>query len=114
MPESVKLKQTSWSSRIIPAENYRSIYYWARRYINGCPTNEWYKIDYETEEFGLGDVPRVFLEVGQGNLNWKAIREACIEAGCEWYNVEQDRTKRPVFESVKISIDFMRGELGIV
>ncbi|MBQ2668903.1 MAG: sugar phosphate isomerase/epimerase [Clostridia bacterium] len=71
-------------------------------------------IDYETEEFGLGEVPRVFLEVGQGNLNWKAIREACIEAGCEWYNVEQDRTKRPVFESVKLSIDFMRGELGIV
>ena len=24
--------------------------YWVRRYINGCPTNEWYQIDYETEE----------------------------------------------------------------
>ena len=24
--------------------------YWVSRYINGCPTNEWYKIDCETEE----------------------------------------------------------------
>ena len=24
--------------------------YWVRRYINGSPTNEWYQIDYETEE----------------------------------------------------------------
>ena len=40
--------------------------------------------------------------------------EACRAAGVEWYCVEQDQTKRPVFESLKISIDYMRGTLKIV
>ena len=29
-------------------------------------------------------------EVGEGNLNWPAILEACREAGVEWYIIEQD------------------------
>ena len=65
------------------------------------------------EEVGLGEVPRMFAEIGQGNLNWKAITAAAREAGVEWYNIEQDQTKRPVFESLKISIDYMRDVLHI-
>ena len=55
----------------------------------------------------------MFAEIGQGNLNWKAITAAAREAGVEWYNIEQDQTKRPVFESLKISIDYMRDVLHI-
>lgn len=94
----------------------------------GCDPAEWirklkgripvvhYKdmaIDCASEVTGLGDVPRMFAEIGQGNLNWVAITEACREAGVEWYSIEQDQTKRPVFESLKLSIDYMRKELSI-
>lgn len=71
-------------------------------------------IDPTSEIVGLGDVPRQFTEVGQGNINFKAITEASRRAGVEWYNIEQDQTKRPVFESLKLSIDYMRNVLGIV
>lgn len=72
-----------------------------------------YAVDCASEIVGLGDVPRMFAEVGQGNLNWKAITAAARDAGVEWYNIEQDQTKRPVFESLQISIDYMRDVLHI-
>ena len=43
----------------------------------------------------------------------KAITAAARDAGVEWYNIEQDQTKRPVFESLQISIDYMRDVLHI-
>lgn len=70
-------------------------------------------IDCTSDATGLGEVPRMFAEIGQGNLNWKAITAAARDAGVEWYNIEQDQTKRPVFESLKISIDYMRNVLHI-
>lgn len=73
-----------------------------------------YAIDCTSEITGLGDVPRMFAEVGQGNLNWPAITAAAREAGVVWYNIEQDQTKRPVFESLKLSIDYMRNDLHII
>jgi sugar phosphate isomerase/epimerase len=46
-----------------------------------------------------------FAEVGEGNLNWPAIMDACKEAGTEWYIVEQDSTyERDPFESMAISL----------
>lgn len=43
-------------------------------------------------------------EVGEGNLNWPAILEACREAGVEWYIIEQDTCDRDPFESLAISL----------
>lgn len=43
-------------------------------------------------------------EVGEGNLNWPAILEACREAGVEWYIIEQDICQRDPFESLAISL----------
>ena len=88
---------------------------WIRRLKGRIPIVH-YKdmgVDCTSEVTGLGDVPRVFMEVGQGNLNWKEITAACREAGCVWYNIEQDQTKRPIFESIKLSIDYMRNVLDI-
>ncbi len=45
-----------------------------------------------------------FAEVGEGNLNWPAILDACKEAGTRWYIVEQDRSQRDPFESLGISL----------
>lgn len=46
----------------------------------------------------------VMAEVGEGNLNWPAILDACREAGVEWYIVEQDVCQRDPFESLGISL----------
>ncbi len=47
---------------------------------------------------------QLFAEVGEGNLNWPAILDACKEAGVEWYIIEQDTCQRDPFESLGISL----------
>jgi sugar phosphate isomerase/epimerase len=47
---------------------------------------------------------QLMAEVGEGNLNWPAILEACRAAGVLWYIVEQDTCQRDPFESLGISL----------
>lgn len=57
------------------------------------------------KDMGIRDHKQVFAEVGEGNLNWPAILDACKEAGTEWYIVEQDLCyDRDPFESLSISL----------
>lgn len=51
---------------------------------------------------------QMMAEVGEGNLNWPAIIEACTEAGVEWALVEQDVCQRDPFESLAISLNNLR------
>lgn len=46
----------------------------------------------------------VMAEVGEGNLNWPAIIEACAKANVRWHIVEQDECRRDPFDSLKISL----------
>ncbi len=46
----------------------------------------------------------IMAEVGEGNMNWPAILQACGAAGVEWYIVEQDLCQRDPFESLTISL----------
>ena len=55
---------------------------------------------------------QLFSEVGEGNMNWPSILEACREAGTRWYIVEQDRCQRDPFESLAISFRNLR-EMGL-
>jgi sugar phosphate isomerase/epimerase len=55
---------------------------------------------------------QLFSEVGEGNLNWPTILEACREAGTRWYIVEQDRCQRDPFESLAISFKNL-AEMGL-
>jgi sugar phosphate isomerase/epimerase len=55
----------------------------------------------------------VFLELGRGYVDLKASMEAARAAGAEWIVAEQDRTTLPHLESVKISRDYMKDELGV-
>ncbi|MCL2811335.1 MAG: sugar phosphate isomerase/epimerase [Clostridia bacterium] len=71
-----------------------------------------YAIDYKAEDTGMGGVYKRYAEIGQGNLNWPPIVEACVAAGVEWYIVEQDRTVLDEFECLKISIDYL-GRIGV-
>ncbi|MCM1026438.1 MAG: sugar phosphate isomerase/epimerase [Roseburia sp.] len=49
-------------------------------------------------------------EIGEGNLDWDGIIEACEEAGVKWALVEQDVCRRNPFESMKISYDYLTGK----
>jgi sugar phosphate isomerase/epimerase len=53
---------------------------------------------------GTTESKPVMAEVGEGNLNWPAIRAACKSSGVEWYIIEQDTCQRDPFESVAISL----------
>ncbi len=46
---------------------------------------------------------QIMAEVGEGNLNWKGITEACANNGVKWAAVEQDICQRDPFESLAIS-----------
>jgi sugar phosphate isomerase/epimerase len=51
---------------------------------------------------------QTMAEVGEGNLNWPAILQACRAAGVQWYAVEQDICQRDPFESLKISYNNLK------
>ncbi|WP_261381420.1 sugar phosphate isomerase/epimerase family protein [Paenibacillus cremeus] len=52
---------------------------------------------------------RRFAEVGEGNMNFAAILQACREIGVEWGPVEQDQCYgRDPFESLAISFNNLR------
>lgn len=55
---------------------------------------------------------QAMAEIGEGNLNWPSILQACREAGVEWYAVEQDVCQRDPFESLKISYQNLR-QMGL-
>jgi len=54
-----------------------------------------------------------FAEIGNGNLDWHAIVEAAEESGCQWFIVEQDTCSGDPFDSLKISYEYIAGELAV-
>ncbi|MEJ6950447.1 sugar phosphate isomerase/epimerase family protein [Natronospora cellulosivora (SeqCode)] len=59
------------------------------------------------------DIEQRFAEIGEGNLNWSRIIEACKEIGVEWCPVEQDLCyDRDPFESLVISYNNLK-EMGL-
>ena len=55
----------------------------------------------------------IFLELGRGYVDLKGSIRAAREAGAEWIVAEQDRTELPHLESVTITRDYMKQELGV-
>src|SRR5579862_1221753 len=55
----------------------------------------------------------VFLELGHGYVDLKGSMAAARAAGAKWIVAEQDRTELPHLESVTISRDYMKQELGV-
>jgi len=49
--------------------------------------------------------------VGQGVIDWKSIFAHQAEAGVDYAFVEQEQYRRPVFECIKISADYMKKNL---
>ena len=75
---------------------------WIRRVRNRMPV-------VHLKDMTMQANQQIMAEVGEGNLNWPAILDACREAGVEWYAVEQDRCQRDPFESLAISYRNLSG-----
>ncbi len=77
---------------------------WIRKYAGRLPL-------LHVKDMIIGsDNQQRFAEIGEGNLNWLAILAAAKDAGVKWYCVEQDDCYgRDPFESLKISLDNLRG-----
>ena len=56
---------------------------------------------------------QMMTEIGDGNLNWPAIVEACRYAGVKWYIVERDSGLLDPFDSLQRSIINMRETMGL-
>ena len=60
------------------------------------------------KDMAMNGSEQLFAEVGEGNLEWPEILEACREAEIEWYLVEQDVCQREPMESLGISLKNLR------
>ncbi len=57
------------------------------------------------------DRTQCMLPVGEGNLNWDRILQACRKAGVEWYIVEQDNCNgEDPFDCLKRSLEFVKAK----
>ena len=64
------------------------------------------------KDLGIVDGKPMTMEVGEGNMNWPYILEACEDSGVDWFIVEQDDSLRDPIESIKISKEFLN-RMGI-
>ena len=66
------------------------------------------------KDFVIVDNEPQFCKIGEGNLEWLDIIQACAETNVRWYVVEQDLPfgDRDIFESVKISFDNLK-KMGV-
>ena len=70
---------------------------WVRKLKGRCPL-------VHLKDMKMKGREQHFAEIGEGNLNWPGIFEACKEAGVVWYIVEQDRCDGDPFDSLAISL----------
>ncbi len=74
---------------------------WISQLAGRCPVVHF-------KDMGIADNTQYFAEVGEGNLNWPGILDACSVAGVQYCVVEQDRCQRDPFESVAISFNNLK------
>jgi len=52
-----------------------------------------------------------YAPVGEGNLDWDAILDACRAGETEWLIVEQDTCRRDAFDCLRSSFEFLKGKV---
>ncbi|MBE6651013.1 MAG: sugar phosphate isomerase/epimerase [Ruminococcaceae bacterium] len=60
------------------------------------------------KDMAVVDRKPTFAEIGQGNMNFVSITEEAKKAGIDTFIIEQDVCLRDPFESVKMSINYLR------
>jgi len=60
------------------------------------------------KDMGKNREKQFITEIGNGNLYWEGIMESAEKAGVRYYVVEQDHCPGDPFDSLKMSIDYIR------
>ncbi|MBO1005324.1 sugar phosphate isomerase/epimerase family protein [Pseudogracilibacillus auburnensis] len=76
---------------------------WIERYKDRTPLIHLKDMTTDEEQF--------FAELGTGGVNIEAVMEAGKEIGAKWFVVEQDATRKTPFESIEISINYLKTKL---
>ncbi|SMQ65004.1 Sugar phosphate isomerase/epimerase [Bacillus sp. OV166] len=76
---------------------------WINRYKNRTPLIHLKDMTTDEEQF--------FAELGTGGVDLEAVLNTGEEAGVEWWVVEQDMSRRTPFESIEISINYLKSKL---
>ena len=59
------------------------------------------------KDMAIKEDQQIFAEVGEGNLDWTLIIQACRETGVKWYAVEQDVCQCNPFDSLRMSLRYL-------
>lgn len=76
---------------------------WINRYKNRTPLVHLKDMTRDEEQF--------FAELGTGGVDIEAVLNVGEEAGVQWWVVEQDVSRRTPFESVEISMNYLKTKL---
>lgn len=76
---------------------------WIQRYKDRTPLIHLKDMTTDDEQF--------FAELGTGGVDIDAVIKAGQEVGAKWFVVEQDQTRRTPFESIEISINYLKTKL---
>lgn len=60
------------------------------------------------KDLKIAEKQPTYAEIGQGNIDWDDVLEACREAEVPYALVEQDECDANPFDSLKISIEFLK------
>ncbi|MET1031581.1 sugar phosphate isomerase/epimerase family protein [Domibacillus tundrae] len=76
---------------------------WIKRYAGRTPLIHLKDMTMDDEQF--------FAELGTGGVNIEAVLEAAEQTNVEWWVVEQDVSRRTPFESIEISLNYLKTKL---
>jgi sugar phosphate isomerase/epimerase len=76
---------------------------WINRYKNRTPLVHLKDMTKDEEQF--------FAELGTGGVDIESVLNIGEEAGVQWWVVEQDMSRRTPFESIEISINYLKAKL---
>jgi sugar phosphate isomerase/epimerase len=57
------------------------------------------------------DQKPAFAEIGRGTLPFREIIAEAERSGCEWFIVEQDTCPGDPFDSLRLSLEYIRANL---
>lgn len=77
---------------------------WIHRYKNRTPLIHLKDMTTDEEQY--------FAELGTGGVDIEAILNIGEDAGVEWWVVEQDESRRTPFESIEISMNYLKTKLS--
>jgi sugar phosphate isomerase/epimerase len=77
---------------------------WLKRYSNRTPLVHLKDMTTDEEQF--------FAELGTGGVDLETVLDMGEEIGVEWWVIEQDESRRTPFESLEISINYLKKQLS--